>query len=109
MAGCFLAMAAAGKLPVPAVAAVMFLFTVGVGLAAPTALALAINVDPAVTGAASGVYGFSQMAIGAACSALVGLGTDQALSAAFVLVGANLVSQFAFWFAGTRRAPMAPI
>lgn len=107
MAGCFLALAAAGRLPVPVVAAVMFLFTVGVGLAAPTALALAINVDPAVTGAASGVYGFSQMAIGAGCSALVGLGADQALSAAFVLVGANMVSQVAFWFAGSRRVTTA--
>ncbi len=108
MACCFLAMAATGQLPVLAVAAVMFLFTVGVGLAAPTALALAINVDPAVTGAASGVYGFAQMAVGAACSGLVGLGADQALSAAVVLVGANMVSQVAFWFAASRRQPAAP-
>lgn len=105
MAGCFLLMAASGRLPLPAVAAVMLLFTVGVGLAAPTALALSINVNPAVTGTASGIYGFSQMAVGAACSALVGLGADQALSAAGVLVGASLISLVAFWFAGIRRAP----
>jgi DHA1 family bicyclomycin/chloramphenicol resistance-like MFS transporter len=102
MGSCFLLLAASGQLPLMLVAPVMFLFTVGVGLAAPTALAQAINVDPAVTGAASGIYGCSQMTVGALCSALVGLGADQALSAGLVLVGAGTISLLAFWVAGTQ-------
>ena len=100
MAGCFLLLAASGNLPLIPVAMVMFLFTVGVGLAAPTALAQAINVNPAVTGAASGIYGFSQMTVGAVCSALVGVGADQALAAGLVLAGAGVISQLSFWIAG---------
>ncbi len=100
MAGCFLVLAASGNLPLIPVAMVMFLFTVGVGLAAPTALAQAINVNPAVTGAASGIYGFSQMTVGAVCSAVVGVGADQALSAGLVLAGAGVISQLSFWIAG---------
>ena len=100
MAGCFLVLAASGNLPLIPVAMVMFLFTVGVGLAAPTALAQAINVNPAVTGAASGIYGFSQMTVGAVCSALVGVGADQALAAGLVLAGAGVISQLSFWIAG---------
>ena len=100
MASCFLLLAASGNLPLLLVAMVMFLFTVGVGLAAPTALAQAINVNPAVTGAASGIYGFSQMTVGAVCSALVGVGADQALAAGLVLAGAGVISQLSFWIAG---------
>ena len=100
MAVCFLVLAASGNLPLIPVAMVMFLFTVGVGLAAPTALAQAINVNPAVTGAASGIYGFSQMTVGAVCSAVVGVGADQALSAGLVLAGAGVISQLSFWIAG---------
>lgn len=100
MAGCFLVLAASGNLPLIPVAMVMFLFTVGVGLAAPTALAQAINVNPAVTGAASGIFGFSQMTVGAVCSAVVGVGADQALSAGLVLAGAGVISQLSFWIAG---------
>ena len=100
MASCFLLLAASGNLPLVLVAMVMFLFTVGVGLAAPTALAQAINVNPAVTGAASGIYGFSQMTVGAVCSALVGVGADQALAAGLVLAGAGVISQLSFWIAG---------
>ena len=100
----FLAMAALDALNLLGVAGVMFLFTVGVGLAAPTALALAINVQPSVAGAASGIYGFSQMAVGAVCSALVGLGSNPAISTGLVLVAAGLISQMSFRVAGAARA-----
>jgi len=95
----FLAMALLGQLSLLGVAGLMFVYALGVGVAAPTALALAVHVHPSVVGTASGIYGFSQMAVGAVCSALVGLGSDPALSAAAVLVAACVVSQIAFWLA----------
>jgi DHA1 family bicyclomycin/chloramphenicol resistance-like MFS transporter len=103
MAVLFLAMALLDRLSLAGVAGLMFVYALGVGVAAPTALAEAVNVNPAVIGTASGIYGFSQMAVGAACSALVGLGANPALSAAMVLVAAGLVSQTAFWLATVTR------
>ena len=82
----------------------MFLFTLGAGLSAPVALTQAISVDPRVTGSASGLYGCAQMAVGAICSSLVGLGDDPALAAALALGGAGIVGQLAFWIAGRPRA-----
>jgi hypothetical protein len=46
----------------------------------------AISVNPAVIGSASGLYGFSQMGVGAICTALVGMGSNPALTAAIILV-----------------------
>lgn len=95
----FLLGAASGHLGVAWVVATMFLFNVGAGIASPAALTEAISVNPAVTGSASGLYGFTQMAVGALCTALVTLGTDPALSAGLVLVGAGIVGQAGFWIA----------
>ena len=39
----------------------------------------------------------------AACTALVGLGTDLALSSAIVLVAAGFIGQMSFWIAGRNR------
>ena len=77
----------------------MFAFTVGVGVAAPAALTQAIGVNPRVIGSASGLYGFTQMAVGALCTAVAGLGRDAALSAALVLAAASVVGQLSFWIA----------
>jgi DHA1 family bicyclomycin/chloramphenicol resistance-like MFS transporter len=103
MAVLFLGMALMDWLSLAGVAGLMFVYALGVGVAAPTALAEAVNVNPAVIGTASGIYGFSQMAVGALCSALVGLGSNPALSAALVLVAAGLVSQLTFWLAAGGR------
>jgi DHA1 family bicyclomycin/chloramphenicol resistance-like MFS transporter len=103
MAVLFLGMALMDWLSLASVAGLMFVYALGVGVAAPTALAEAVNVNPAVIGTASGIYGFSQMAVGALCSALVGLGSNPALSAALVLVAAGLVSQLTFWLAAGPR------
>jgi DHA1 family bicyclomycin/chloramphenicol resistance-like MFS transporter len=81
----------------------MFVFTIGVGMAAPAALTQAISVSPRVVGSASGLYGFTQMAVGALCTAIVGLGENPALSAAIVLTGASVIGQGAFWIAARRR------
>lgn len=93
-----------GQLSVPWVVGLMSLFTLGMGLASPAAMTQALGVDPRITGSASGLYGFAQMAVGALCSALVGLGRDPALAAAVVLVGAGLIGQAGFWIAARHRA-----
>ena len=72
------------------------------GVASPAALTQAIGVNPQVIGSASGLYGFSQMGVGAICTALVGMGTDPALTTAVILVGAGIIGQASFWLALAR-------
>ncbi len=75
--------------------AAMLLFTFGVGMTGPTALTLAVGVNPRVIGSAAGLYGFSQMGIGALCTAVAGIGSDPAMAAASVLLVAAVVGQLA--------------
>jgi DHA1 family bicyclomycin/chloramphenicol resistance-like MFS transporter len=77
----------------------MFMFSVGVGSAAPAALSQAISVNQHAIGSASGLYGFIQMAVGAALTALVGLGRNPSFSAAVVLALAGIIAQGCFWMA----------
>ncbi|MBC9180134.1 multidrug effflux MFS transporter [Pseudoroseomonas ludipueritiae] len=100
----FLGMVLSGRLSVLWTILPMFVFTLGAGIASPAALTQAISVDPQVIGSASGLYGFTQMAVGAVCTALAGLGQDPALAAALVLAGAGILSQLSFWVA-LRPAP----
>jgi DHA1 family bicyclomycin/chloramphenicol resistance-like MFS transporter len=109
MAACaFLAAAWFGYISVAWVVGTLFVFTLGVGVASPAALTEAISVNPRVTGSASGLYGFTQMTVGAICTALVGLGSDPALSAGLVLVGAGIVGQTGIYVAG-RSATAGPM
>jgi len=101
-----LAAAITGNLSVFLIVGLMFVFTSGAGVASPAALAEAIGVNPLIVGSASGLYGFLQMAIGAVCTALAGLGTDHALMAATVLVLACILSQSCF-FVANRAARLA--
>jgi MFS transporter, DHA1 family, multidrug resistance protein len=94
-----LAAVLSGHLSVALAVGSMFVFTFGAGIASPVALIEAISVNPMVIGSASGLYGFSQMAVGAVCTALVGLGQSPALATALVLAGAGIVSQACFWSA----------
>ena len=48
-------------------------------------------------GSASGIYGFTQMAIGAICTVAVGLFENPAVGSAAVLMIAMLVGQFGIW------------
>ncbi|EHL96578.1 drug resistance transporter, Bcr/CflA subfamily [Acetobacteraceae bacterium AT-5844] len=82
----------------------MFFFTLGVGTAAPGALTQAISVNPHVIGSASGLYGFTQMATGAICTALAGVGNNPALAAAMILTASGVIAQLSFWLAGRARA-----
>jgi DHA1 family bicyclomycin/chloramphenicol resistance-like MFS transporter len=101
----YLAGVLTGTAGVALTVATMFVFTIGVGIASPAALTQAVSVNPLVIGSASGLYGFTQMAVGAVCTAAAGFGSDPALAAAIVLTVAGIVAQLSFWVA-TRR-PLA--
>ncbi|MBP1850003.1 multidrug effflux MFS transporter [Rhizobium halophytocola] len=88
-----------GTMTVAGTVALIFIFTLGCGGASPMALTQAVSVNPKVTGSASGLYGCAQMLVGALCSALSGVGTDPAFSAALILLCAGLVAQISFWVA----------
>lgn len=98
----------ADRLSVAGTVITMFLFTLGSGLSAPVALTQAISVDPKVTGSASGLYGCTQMGVGAICTSVVGWGSDPALAAALALCTAGLIGQAAFWIAGRAVRPARP-
>lgn len=97
----FLLLEWTGQLGFVSTVAVMGLFVVGSGLASPAALAKALAVPAHQVGAAAGLYGFTQMALGAAFTALVGWGDNPALAAATVLLGAaacgQLFIQWGLW------------
>jgi DHA1 family bicyclomycin/chloramphenicol resistance-like MFS transporter len=95
----FLAAVLSGHLSVALSVGPMFFFTLGAGIASPMALTEAVSVNPHVIGSASGLYGFVQMAVGALCTALAGIGGNPALSTALVLACAGLAAQTSFWIA----------
>lgn len=95
----FLSAVLLGVLNVPITVGSMILFTFGVGVSSPPALAEAMSINPRVVGSASGVYGFTQMMIGAICTSAASLGPTPALGSAVVLSVAGAVAQFAFWIA----------
>lgn len=95
-AALLLAVVLSGGLTVGWAMGCMFAFTICTGIGGPSALGQAIGVNPRVVGSASGLYGFVQMAVGAVCSALAGVGPDPALAAALVTFGAALAGQVAF-------------
>lgn len=106
-AAAFLLVVVTGALNVPLTVLTMAVFSFGVAVASPAALAEALSINPLVTGSASGLYGFAQMAIGALCSSLVGIGGSPALTAAVVLCAAGIIGQALFWMA--RRARTATV
>ena len=78
------------------IVAIMVVYCIGAGLCSPAVSTLSISVDPRLIGSAAGLYGFLQMAVGAICTTLAGLGHDPAVAAGAVLVGAALLAQLAF-------------
>jgi len=104
-AALFFAVAASGMLTVASVLAPMIVFSIGVGAASPMAITAAISTDPQMIGAASGLYGFMQMANGALCTLAVGFfPANPALSAATVLLAGLLLGQ-CFFLLATRARP----
>jgi MFS transporter, DHA1 family, multidrug resistance protein len=84
----------------------MFLLTLAAGASSPAALTKALEVDSNMVGSASGLYGFTQMAIGAICTVAVGLFEDPAVGSAAVLSVAMLVGQFGIWLGQGRLSSM---
>jgi len=103
-AALFFAVAATASVTVPSVLGPMILFSIGVGAASPVAITAAISTEPHMIGAASGLYGFMQMANGALCTLAVGLiPANPAFAAASVLLAGLVLGQF-FFLLATRRA-----
>jgi MFS transporter, DHA1 family, multidrug resistance protein len=71
----------------------VMLYALSAGLVSPVVVGQAISIDPRLTGSASGLYGFSQMMIGALSTWLASLGSDAAASVAIVMLGASIVGQ----------------
>jgi DHA1 family bicyclomycin/chloramphenicol resistance-like MFS transporter len=88
-----------GELNLTLLIGLTFLFTFGAGTSSPTALTKAMGVNRKLVGSAAGLFGFSQMAVGALCTVVVGLGDNSALAAAGTLAAAGVISQSAFWIA----------
>ncbi len=100
----FLLAVLSGTLSVALAILPMLVLSFGAGLASPMALSEALSLDPAASGSASGLYGFIQMVIGAACAALSGIGGNPALAAALVLTAAGILAQLSFHIAHRSRA-----
>ncbi|ACM33918.1 multidrug effflux MFS transporter [[Acidovorax] ebreus] len=99
----FLALELLGYLTLEATVGLMLLFVLGAGMASPAALSKVLTVDARQVGAAAGLYGFAQMALGALFTLLVGWGSNPALASSCVLLGAALVGQGCLQFALRRE------
>lgn len=84
------------QLSIPAVVTLMGLFSLGAGLTSPAALSKALDIHPELTGSAAGVYGCTQMLVGALCTLAASLGSNPALSATCVLLIASAIGQLGF-------------
>jgi DHA1 family bicyclomycin/chloramphenicol resistance-like MFS transporter len=89
---------------VVAIEAVMIVYCIGAGICSPAVSTLSISVDPRLIGSAAGLYGFTQMAVGALCTTLAGFGHDPAVAASAVLLGAALMAMLGFRIALRTRA-----
>jgi MFS transporter, DHA1 family, multidrug resistance protein len=92
-----------GMLNVVTVIAPVVLFMVGAGMASPFALSGAVSINPHAIGAASGLYGFTQMAYGAVCTVIVEVWhPGSVLTVAVVLLGSAVAGQVALSLAVRR-------
>jgi DHA1 family bicyclomycin/chloramphenicol resistance-like MFS transporter len=95
----FLVATACSTRSVVLITGLMFVFNIGIGVAGPAALTQALGANNAAIGSASGLYGFIQMAIGAACAACaaaVNLGSRPSLAAALIMLATCIVAQIMF-------------
>jgi DHA1 family bicyclomycin/chloramphenicol resistance-like MFS transporter len=82
----------------------MFLYALGAGTCSPAALSKSLDADPRLIGSAAGLYGCTQMAIGALCTFLAGMGNNPALAVAIVMSVAALCGQAGFWLGLAKRS-----
>jgi MFS transporter, DHA1 family, multidrug resistance protein len=103
-AACFMLADLTGWLNVVTVIAPVVVFMIGAGMASPFALSGAVSVNPHAIGAASGLYGFTQMAYGALCTVIVEVRRPGSVfTVAVVLLVSALLGQAALALA-VRRA-----
>lgn len=102
-----LALTLAGYLHIVGVIGLMFVFAIGAGVASPAALTKGLSVNRHLVGSAAGLYGFTQMSIGAICTSLVGLGNNPALASFTVLACAAILGQAGLWFGMKQDRRMA--
>ncbi|MGY8524500.1 multidrug effflux MFS transporter [Paracidovorax citrulli] len=93
-----------GWLTAPLLIAITFMLTVGAGLASPAALSRSISAVPGLTGAAAGLYGCGQMAVGALGTKLVGYGTNATIACAVVQILITSTALAAYRVAARSRA-----
>jgi DHA1 family bicyclomycin/chloramphenicol resistance-like MFS transporter len=92
-----------GIFNVTTVIAPIVLFMVGAGMASPFALSGAVSVNAHAIGAASGLYGFTQMSYGAFCTVIVEVWhPGSVLTVAVVLLGSAVAGQIALSLAVRR-------
>jgi MFS transporter, DHA1 family, multidrug resistance protein len=104
-AACFMAADLTGVLTVATVIAPVVVFMIGACMASPFALSGAVSVNPHAIGAASGLYGFTQMGYGALCTVAVEVWRPGSVfTVAVVLLGSALLGQGALSLAA-RRSP----
>jgi MFS transporter, DHA1 family, multidrug resistance protein len=85
---------------VASIVAPVCLFMVGAGMASPFALAGSVSVNPQAIGAASGLYGFFQMAYGMLCTIAVETWSPGAIyPVVTVLLGSAILGQTALFIA----------
>ena len=95
-----------GWLNVVTVIAPIVVFMIGAGMASPFALSGAVSVNPHAIGAASGLYGFTQMAYGALCTIIVEVWRPGSVFVvAAVLLVSAVLGQVTLSLA-VRRAPL---
>jgi DHA1 family bicyclomycin/chloramphenicol resistance-like MFS transporter len=95
-AACFMLAELSGWLSVVSMIAPVVVFMVGAGMASPFALTGAVSVNPHAIGAASGLYGFTQMAYGALCTVIVEVWRPGSVfTVAAVLLVSSLLGQVA--------------
>ena len=88
--------------PVGIFAPAMFV-AMGNGVGQPNGIAGAISIDPTRAGAASGVVGFLQMALGAVGTVAVGHTLDTALLPMALIITGFSVASASFFVLGTTR------
>lgn len=89
---------------VPTMVGPVALFMVGAGMASPFAITGAVSVNPQAIGAASGLYGFTQMTYGVLCTVAVETWSPGSVyPVATVLLGSALLGQLAISFAARRN------
>jgi len=92
-----------GWLTAPWLLAITITMTFGAGLASPAALSSALSCAPGLVGAAAGLYGFGQMAMGAIGTQLVGYGSVPAVACAVTQMCITGLALASYRFAATRQ------